>query len=47
VTVEFRKNGAGTELTLTHTKFADEQSRHMHDRGWIGCIGRLERLMSG
>jgi uncharacterized protein YndB with AHSA1/START domain len=46
VTVELRKNGAGTELTLTHTKFADEQSRHMHNQGWVGCIGRLERLMS-
>ena len=46
VTVELPKNGAGTELTLTHTKFADQQSRDMHDQGWTGCIGRLERLMA-
>ncbi len=46
VKVELRKKGAGTELTLTHTGFADEASRDRHDHGWIGCIGRLERLMA-
>lgn len=46
VTVELRPNGAGTELTLTHTQFADAAARDMHNQGWIGCIGQLERLMA-
>ena len=46
VTVELRKNGVGTELTLTHSKFATEQTRDMHNQGWVGCIGRLEKLMA-
>lgn len=46
VTVELRKNGAGTELTLTHSKFADDKTRDMHNQGWVGCIGRLEVLFA-
>ena len=46
VTIELRKNGASTELTLTHTKFADEAARDMHSQGWIGCVGRLEKLFA-
>ena len=46
VTVELRKNGVGTELTLTHSKFADDRTRDMHNQGWVGCIGRLEVLFA-
>ena len=46
VTVELRKKGAGTELTLTHSKFADDKTRDMHNQGWMGCIGRLEVLFA-
>jgi uncharacterized protein YndB with AHSA1/START domain len=46
VTVELRKKGAGTELTLTHSKFADDKARDMHNQGWMGCIGRLENLFA-
>jgi uncharacterized protein YndB with AHSA1/START domain len=46
VTVELRKKGAGTELTLTHSKFADDKTRDMHSQGWMGCIGRLEVLFA-
>ena len=46
VTIELRQNGVGTELTLTHTKFATEQSRDMHNQGWNGCLAKLERLMA-
>lgn len=46
VTIELRKNGTGTELTLAHTKFATEQSRDMHNQGWNGCLAKLERLMA-
>ena len=46
VIVELRKKGAGTELTLTHSKFADDKTRDMHNQGWVGCIGRLEVLFA-
>jgi uncharacterized protein YndB with AHSA1/START domain len=46
VTVDLRKKGAGTELTLTHSKFADDKSRDMHNQGWAGCVGRLESLFA-
>ena len=46
VTIDLRKKGVGTELTLTHTKFSDEKIRDMHSEGWAGCIGRLEKLMA-
>jgi uncharacterized protein YndB with AHSA1/START domain len=46
VTVELRKKGAGMELTLTHSKFADGKTRDMHNQGWMGCIGRLEVLFA-
>ena len=46
VTVELRRKGAGTELTLTHSKFADDKTRDMHNQGWMGCIGRLEVLFA-
>jgi uncharacterized protein YndB with AHSA1/START domain len=44
VTIDLRKVDTGTELTLTHTKFADDHTRDMHMQGWQGCVGRLERL---
>ena len=46
VTVELRRIGAGTELTLTHSKFANDKDRDMHNQGWMGCIGRLETLFA-
>ncbi len=46
VTVDLRKKGSATELTLTHSKFADDKARDMHNQGWVGCIGRLEVLFA-
>lgn len=46
VTVELRKKGEATELTLTHSKFANDKDRDMHSQGWMGCIGRLEILFA-
>lgn len=34
VTVEFLKRGEGTELVLTHSRFATVESRDNHARGW-------------
>lgn len=45
VTVELFDRGGSTELVLTHERFADEASRNEHDKGWAGCLERLERFV--
>jgi uncharacterized protein YndB with AHSA1/START domain len=34
VTVEFLKRGEGTQLVLTHSRFATVETRDSHARGW-------------
>ena len=46
VTMELRAAGSGTELTLTHEHFADEQARDKHQHGWTGCLAGLERFLA-
>jgi uncharacterized protein YndB with AHSA1/START domain len=46
VTIELRAAGGGTELTLKHEQFADEQARDKHQHGWTGCLGSLERFLA-
>lgn len=46
VTVTLRAVGAGTELTLTHEQFFDEEARDKHGQGWNGCLARLERELA-
>jgi uncharacterized protein YndB with AHSA1/START domain len=41
VTVEFKARGQQTELTLTHEKFASEESRDRHEQGWCRCLDSL------
>ena len=38
VTVEFLKRGEGTELVLTHSRFATVESRDSHTRGWARIV---------
>ena len=45
VTVELRAAGGGTELTLRHEQFADEEARDKHQHGWTGCLARLEAFV--
>ena len=45
VTIELRASGEGTELTLTHTRFADSEARDKHSQGWNGCLDRLGRYL--
>ena len=48
VTVEFEPVSLGrTGLTLTHARFAEDESRDEHVRGWTGCLARLEALWAG
>jgi uncharacterized protein YndB with AHSA1/START domain len=46
VTVEFKPSGQGTELLLTHQRFADTEARDKHQHGWDGCLERLGRYLS-
>lgn len=41
VTVEFKARGNQTELTLTHEKFASDQSRDNHAHGWSDLFDKL------
>lgn len=46
VTIEFKPSGQGTELVLTHERFADTEARDKHQHGWNGCLERLGRYVS-
>jgi uncharacterized protein YndB with AHSA1/START domain len=45
VTVEFRDLGGRTELTLTHSGFANESERSGHDAGWQSCMEKVAALI--
>ncbi len=45
LTVEFEPETTGrTRLTLTHSRFAEDEARDLHVRGWTGCLAKLEAL---
>ncbi len=44
VRVAFNDHAEGTELILTHERFAVEAVRDMHLAGWNGCIDKLEAM---
>jgi uncharacterized protein YndB with AHSA1/START domain/uncharacterized damage-inducible protein DinB len=46
VTVELLEDGNGTELRLTHERFASEESRDRHVWGWTGSLDTLIRRFS-
>jgi len=45
VTIELKRDGGGTLLTLTHEHFFDEAARDRHQHGWDGTLDRLERML--
>lgn len=44
VTVAFRAVAEGTEVTLTHDRFADAETAKRHTRGWTESLERLVAL---
>ena len=45
LTLEFASRGTGTELTLTHENFRDQQQRDNHAQGWGAMLAGLERVL--
>lgn len=43
VTVEFKPDGDGTLLVLTHEQFFDDAARDRHNMGWTGALEKLEK----
>jgi uncharacterized protein YndB with AHSA1/START domain len=43
--LEFRLRpiAEGTELTLTHSRLHDEDTRRSHEQGWTGALDKLVR----
>ncbi|HEV7365545.1 MAG TPA: SRPBCC domain-containing protein [Gemmatimonadales bacterium] len=47
VTLEFKPQGSGTELVLTHEGFPSEDDRNSHEQGWTSILERVARELGG
>jgi len=47
MTVEFLKRGEGTELVLTHSRFASVESRDNHAKGWSRGVESFAKFVEG
>ena len=36
--LDMKPSGDGTDFTMTHDRFVDEEARDMHQQGWTGCL---------
>lgn len=43
VEIALREIPEGTELTFTHSRLKDDETRRRHERGWSGSLDKLER----
>lgn len=46
VEITFKPEGNGTRLTLTHTRFPDEEQRDNHKGGWINILAALDKTLA-
>lgn len=46
VTLQFKPVETGTHVTLTHIRFADEESRDNHKGGWTGILDTLDAKLN-
>jgi uncharacterized protein YndB with AHSA1/START domain len=46
VEIQLRVIAEGTELTFTHSRLHDEDTRRTHEAGWIGSLGKLQRHLA-
>jgi uncharacterized protein YndB with AHSA1/START domain len=47
VEIDLRAVVEGTEVTLTHSRLYDEDTRRTHEEGWTGSLDKLQRNFSG
>jgi uncharacterized protein YndB with AHSA1/START domain len=45
VTVALKPDGDGTLLTLSHEQLFDSAARDGHERGWLGSLDKLEKIL--
>lgn len=45
VTVDFKADGAGTLLTLTHERFSSAENCDAHKQGWTDIVNQLEGVL--
>jgi uncharacterized protein YndB with AHSA1/START domain len=46
IDIRLRTIPEGTELTFTHSRLKDEETRRSHEDGWNGSLDKLERHFS-
>jgi uncharacterized protein YndB with AHSA1/START domain len=46
VEIALRPIAEGTELTFTHSRLHDEESRRSHEGGWNGALDKLEAMFA-
>ena len=46
VTVSLQPDGNGTLLALQHEQLFDQAARDGHERGWLGALDKLEKLIA-
>jgi uncharacterized protein YndB with AHSA1/START domain len=46
IEIDLRAIAGGTELTFTHARLHDEESRRGHERGWNGALDKLQEHFS-
>jgi uncharacterized protein YndB with AHSA1/START domain len=46
VTIEFFDRHGQTEVVLTHERFLTAEARDAHNKGWLGCLDRLQQYVS-
>jgi uncharacterized protein YndB with AHSA1/START domain len=46
VTVEFIEKDNGTEVRIKHDKLPTNEVREQHRMGWVGCLEKLDALVS-
>ena len=47
VEIALRAIAEGTEITFTHARLHDEESRRSHEAGWTGAFDKLEAYLAG
>ena len=46
VRIDLREADGGTDLTLTHSEFVKQEYADSHEKGWIGCLAKLEPALA-